>query len=86
MEKLPDNIRIYNEIGIGNQWFSCHEIEQGENETRVKGFAKINRDDIYLRLWIGKRVWILSRRNGLVRMCKNRNSFKLLLGFSGTPK
>lgn len=78
-------MRIYNEIGIGNAWFICHEVEDGEIETRHKGFAKIKRESIYLRLWVGKRVFILSSNNGFEITHKNRKAFKLLLGFAGTP-
>ena len=77
---------IYNEIGIGNQWFICHEIEDGDHEIRVKGLAKIKCDSVYLRSWIAKTVYILSTKNGFETKKKETNRFKILLGFSGIPK
>ena len=78
-------IRIYNEIGIGNQWFICHEREQGEHESRHKGFAKIKIEAVYLRFWIGKKSMVISTNDGITFKRRSRNEFKVLFGYSGQP-
>lgn len=79
------NMRIFTEIGFGNASFINTEIEIGDRERRVRGCVRMHVQGVYLRVWIGRRVWILSTRQGYKTMMKNRSTFKLLLGFEGVP-
>lgn len=79
-------IKIFTEIGIGNASFVSTEIEKGEQEKRVRGFVRMRVTDIYLRLWIGRIVHILSWRDGYIRVVKPRSCFKFLLGVGGVRR
>lgn len=83
---MQDLHRIHNEIGIGNASFINCEIEEGENEHRVPYWVPLNCNEIYFRLWIGKKVFILSSKNGFHMQKKSKSRFKCLVGFSGPPK
>jgi hypothetical protein len=83
---MQAQVTIYNEIGIGNDWFLSHEIEIGDTETRHRGWHPIHLTQIYFRLWIGRRVLILNSKNGLVLQRKSKNRFKLIFGLAGRPK
>lgn len=80
------DIKYFTEIGIGNGHFIETETERGDVETRAKGFVPMRLVSVYLRLWIGYRVFILSWRGGFVRQRKDRKKFKLLFGIEGCPK
>lgn len=75
----------YIEIGIGNRWWVRTELEHEDGtETEVKGISGPFRlKSIYLRLWMGRRVFIVDSREGFKRMSKSKRSFKCLLGMHG---
>ena len=74
----------YIEIGIGNESFISTEIEENGREYRIRGWHRLSKiEDLYLRCWIGKTVWVLSSRDGLKKMFKRRKYFKLLIGIAG---
>jgi hypothetical protein len=78
-------IKIFSEIGYGNDSFCSTEIEKGELEHRIKAFVippKI--DGIYIRIWIWKRVFVLSSNNGLSLNSKDSVKFKFLFGLDGS--
>lgn len=80
------DMKIFAEIGIGNETVLSTEFEEGDTEYRVGRFVippKIK--SIYFRLWIGRRVYILSTNHGFEITYKDRKKFKLLFGVSGTP-
>jgi len=80
MQKL----KIFAEMGIGNETFFSTEIEKGKLEHRVKGFLippKI--DGIYLRLWLWKRVYAISSNRFLNSTYKGRVKFKFIFGIEG---
>jgi len=80
-----ESLKIFAEIGFGNASFCNTEIEKGSLEHRVARFIvppKIA--GVYIRLWLGKRVFVVSTRNGFTTTLKNRNKFKLLLGLEGS--
>ena len=52
-------------------------------EKRTPGFVKMKIKGIYLRIWIFKKVFLISIPNGLIIQNKNRHNFKLLIGLSG---
>lgn len=58
------------------------EIETANSETRQKGFSKIAITEVYLRLWLLKKVLILSTKEGIKISNKKRKNFKFLLGVS----
>ena len=50
-------------------------------ESEVGWLSQI--EDLYLRCWDGKTVWVLSLRDGLKKKVKRRKCFKLLIGIAG---
>jgi 8-oxo-dGTP diphosphatase len=78
-------LRVYAEIGIGNGSFFSTEFEEGSLEFRVPRFVLPEKvDGYYLRLWIARRVLVLSTNEGVKIKKKDRFRFKLLVGISGT--
>ncbi|MEK7660109.1 MAG: DUF3977 family protein [Patescibacteria group bacterium] len=76
---------VYAEIGYGNDGFLSTEVEDGEFEYRVRGFIKPEIiEGYYVRIWIGKRVFVISTNRGVGMHTKNRNNFKILFGIGGT--
>lgn len=72
----------YLEIGFGNSWFMRTEFEADDGtEYEVKGWVRpIVPQSIYLRLWIGTRVFIWDSKEGLKCGEKSRKALKLILG------
>ncbi len=53
------------EIGYGNDSLLSTEVEDGEFEYRVRGFIKPEIiEGYYVRIWIGKRVFVVSTNRG----------------------
>lgn len=53
--------KIYAEIGIGNHTFLSTEFENGDDEYRIPRFICPKKiEGVYLRIWILKRVCIIS--------------------------
>ena len=76
-------MKIYSEIGIGNDTFVSSEIEyDDETEVRVKGFLVKSITEVYFRLWIKKAVFIYSSKEGFKTVFKTKNRFKLVMGFA----
>jgi hypothetical protein len=76
--------RTYAEIGFGNETFLSTEIEHGDKEYRLAGFLRpMFPDDYYVRLWIGKKVLIISTKTGIKIKKKERKAFKFLFGIGG---
>jgi len=78
------SLKIFAEIGYGNDTFCSTEIEKKDLEHRIKGFVmppKIK--GVYLRFWIGKKVLVLSTKNGFSFGKKDRVKLKLLFGVEG---
>ena len=72
-------IKIYTEIGFGNSTFINTEKEYPDgHEERVPGFIKMDFEGVYLRIWFGRRVIIISTINGFKTQIKNRSNFKAL--------
>jgi len=70
------------ECGIGNTWFIRTETElEDGTEYEEKGIIKpIKFHSIYVRVWVGKRVFIFDLKEGYKRATKNRNNFKFIIG------
>ena len=79
-----NHLKIFAELGLGNPSFFNTEIEKGEQEKRVSRFVippKI--EGIYFRFWVGKRVLVLSTKNGFSLKKKDRVKLKILFGVEG---
>lgn len=79
-------LKKYVEFGIGNRWLvrTEYELDDGSEYER-KGIDRPKRiTSIYIRIWIGKYVFILDTFEGFKRSKKTRNKLKIVLGISGT--
>lgn len=72
----------YLEIGFGNRWVMRTEFEASDGtEYEVKGWVRpIVPQSVYLRIWIGYRVFIWDSEDGIKCGKKSRNSLKFILG------
>lgn len=72
----------YLEIGFGNRWFMRTEFEDDDGtEHEVKGWVRpIVPQSIYLRIWIGYRVFIWDSEEGVKRQNKAKRAIKWLVG------
>ncbi|MDO8659318.1 MAG: DUF3977 family protein [Candidatus Parcubacteria bacterium] len=76
--------KVYAEIGFGNDTFLSTEFEENDKEYRVPKFIFPKKvTGIYFRLWIFKKVFLLSTNDGLVIQKKDKNKLKILFGISG---
>ena len=78
-------IKIFAEIGYGNKHICSTEIEKGKLEYRVKGFIFPPRlGGVYIRVWIGKRVYAISSNRFFNTTKKDRSKFKFIFGVEGS--
>ncbi|MEH7443615.1 DUF3977 family protein [Bacillus sp. JJ1122] len=72
----------YIEFGLGNTWFIRTETESTDGtEYEEKGIqGPINFQSLYIRIWIGKTVFILDSKEGYKRLGKNQRNFKIVFG------
>ncbi len=77
-------MKKYIEFGFGNRWFVRTEFEKADGtEYEIKGIAgKIKPKSIYLRLWLGKKVYILDTKEGFKRQVKTRPALKVIVGIA----
>lgn len=75
-------MKKYTEIGIGNTWFVRTEIEEEDGtENERRGTVHLSKvDDVYLRVWLGHKVFIVSSNEGIKSVRKSRKAFKILFG------
>ena len=79
--------KVFTEIGIGNKTFLSTEIEEGAEEYRISNFILPKKiKSLYFRLWIFKKVFILSTNHGFEIRNKDRNKIKIIFGISGETK
>lgn len=83
MTRTRRTLKIFTEIGYGNRHIVSTEIEKGAQEKRVRGFVRMRITSIYLRIWIGYKVYILSSNRGFEIKTKHRRAFKFLFGIAG---
>jgi hypothetical protein len=58
-------MKVYTEIGFGNETFINTELEDNNgNETRQAGFVSFSLKGIYLCVWAGYKVFVVSTVNG----------------------
>lgn len=72
----------YIEFGIGNNWLLRTETElEDGSEYEEKGLkGPIKFQSVYIRVWIGKRAFVLDSREGLKQARKKRNALKMVIG------
>lgn len=76
--------KVYAEIGFGNDSFLSTEIEEGDSEYRIAKFVLPKKiEGIYFRIWIFKKVFVLSTNKGFSIKVKDRNKLKIIFGVSG---
>ena len=73
-------MKVFNEIGIGLDWYICQEIEYDGYERRFKGWYKGCIKRIYFRYWVGSNCLVVSM-NGIELIRKRKNRFKVVIGF-----
>jgi len=79
-----NQLQIFAELGYGNSSFFSTEIEKGEQEKRVSRFVIPSKiEGIYFRFWIGKKVLVLSTKNGFSLKKKDIMKLKFLFGIEG---
>lgn len=82
---------VYVEYGLdfdNNRWGIGKSIEieaPDGTEFRTKGKITFSKQEYYFRLWIFKKVLIVSK-NGVKISNKSRNNFKILFGIKGIKK
>lgn len=60
------------------------EVEYDDGyECRTKEKVKLSNKCYYVRIWLGKKVFIYSVDDGFEIKTKNRNNFKIIFGFGG---
>lgn len=74
----------YIELGFGNKWILRTEIELPDGEEiEVRGVSgPIQFISLYLRIWIGQRVWIIDTVEGFKKTNKKTKNVKVLIGIS----
>ncbi len=76
--------RVFAEVGFGNDGFFSTEFEEGKSEYRINKFVKPKKiKGYYLRIWLFKKVFIISTDEGLIIKKKPKNKFKFLFGIFG---
>ncbi|NDI33870.1 DUF3977 family protein [Chengkuizengella sediminis] len=72
----------YIEFGIGNTWLIRTETELNNGtEFEEKGIVDpVKFHSVYLRIWVGKTVYILDLKRGFQKGTKDRNKFKFIFG------
>jgi hypothetical protein len=73
---------IYIEFGIGNKWLLRTETElEDGSEYEEKGLkGPIRFQSVYIRVWIGKRAFVLDSSEGLKQARKKRKAVKVIIG------
>lgn len=77
-------MKVFAEMGIGNDAFFSTEFENDDTEHRIPKFVlpkKIN--EAYFRFWLFKLVLIISSRDGFKIKKKDRSKLKVLFGIGG---
>lgn len=76
--------KVFAEIGFGNDTVLSTEFEEEDNEYRIPKFVVPDKiRGFYLRIWVLKKVFVLSTNDGFETSRKDRNKLKILFGISG---
>jgi len=76
--------KVYTEIGIGNPTLINTEIEYPDGtEIRKPGFQKMKIIDLCFRVWLDRKVYIISTKDGFKIQKNPRTDFKILIGIQG---
>lgn len=78
-------MQTFFECGFGNRWFLRTEVEREDGtEYELKGWVgPMTFQSVYLRVWLGKQVWILDSLDGLKHQSKSRTAIKVIFGIRG---
>lgn len=70
------------EFGYGNTWWLRTEFEHADgSEFEMRGIVgNIKPISLYMRIWLGKTVWVCDSKEGFKRTRKNRKATKVILG------
>lgn len=74
----------YIEFGIGNRWILRTETELPDGtEIEERGILRpVHFHSLYLRIWIGKTVFVADLKEGCKKTRKSRSKFKIVIGIS----
>ncbi|MCP1638314.1 DUF3977 family protein [Streptococcus gallinaceus] len=74
----------YIEFGFGNRWLIRTEFEKDDgSEWEVKGISgPIKPKSVYLRIWLGKIVYIWDWQEGFKKQEKKRRAVKFIFGIA----
>ena len=77
-------MKIFSEIGYGNNTICNTELEKGKYEHRIPKFI-LPREikGIYFRFWFLKTVYGISTNRGFIVTNKGTNKLKILFGIEG---
>lgn len=72
----------YIEFGIGNKWLlrTETELEDGSEYEEEGLIGPIKLQSVYIRVWIGRRVFVLDSSDGLKLARKKRKAVKVVIG------
>jgi hypothetical protein len=73
----PDNNKFL--IGVSSEI----EYEDG-SEIRQPGLVKMKLNNIYIRVWVFNKMLLIASNDFEIRI-KNRNNFKIVIGWGGYP-
>ncbi len=79
--------KVFSEIGFGNSSFFSTEFEKGKKEVRVKKFILPEKiKEFYFRIWVARRVLVISFFQGISFKKRENAKFKFLIGVGGESK
>ncbi|KPB06293.1 DUF3977 family protein [Bacillus sp. CHD6a] len=72
----------YIELGLGNTWIirTETELEDGTEKEERGIIGPVKFHSFYIRVWIGKTVFIFDLREGIKRVKKSRKEYKFIIG------
>ncbi|UTR07061.1 DUF3977 family protein [Alkalihalobacillus sp. LMS6] len=72
----------YLECGIGNRWLLRTEVEHKDGtEVEYRGWqGPIVCQSFYIRVWVGRAVYIIDLREGFKKQSKKQRRFKCVVG------
>ncbi|MGV3126463.1 DUF3977 family protein [Streptococcus orisratti] len=72
------------EFGYGNTWWLRTEFEHADgSEFEMRGIVgKIKPMSLYVRVWLGKSVWICDSKEGFKRRKKSYKATRFIFGIA----
>jgi len=76
--------KVFAEVGFGNDSFFSTEVEEDKKEYRVPKFLMPRKiKGFYIRIWIIRRVLVLSTCGSISLTKKSKTRIKFLFGVEG---